>query len=124
MELAQSKALWMAATAINEEIHELTPSLLSPTVGADVSYSIQTEGEPVSETPIRCLLKPHADGGLVLLTVNLDDAVIKATYQFPGGLGMVHPLFEERPQYELDPGQTTFEDMYALVEAAVARVRG
>jgi hypothetical protein len=122
MELAESKALWVAATYINREIRELTPSLLSPTVGEEVKYSVKTEGEPVSQSPLRCLLKPHPEGGYVLLTVNVDDAVMKATYEFPGGLKSVQRMFEEREPFDLKPGQTTFEDVYDPFEVHVYRV--
>lgn len=122
MELAESKALWMAATFINREIKELTPLLLAPTVGEQVVYSLKTEGAPVTDTPIRCLLKPHPEGGFVLLTVNLDDAVMKATYEFPGGLKSVQPLFEERSAYELKADQKAFEDMYDPFEVHVYRI--
>lgn len=122
MELAESKALWMAATSINREIAELTPSLLSPTVGEDVKYSVTTEGEPISASPLRCLLKPHPEGAYVLLTVNVDDTVMKATYEFPGGLASVQPMFEERVAYDLTPAATTFGDTYDPFEVHVYRV--
>jgi hypothetical protein len=122
MEIAQAKALWTATTFLNRELKELTPSLLSPTVAEQVKYSVKTEGQPVSDTPIRCLLKPHPQGGYVLLTVNLDDAVMKATFEFPAGFKSVEPLFEERPAFELKPGQKTFEDMYDPFEVHVYRI--
>ena len=123
MELAQSRAMWEAATFINQELHELTPVIFSPTVSEDeVRYSLTSEGEPVSLVPLRCLLKPHPEGGYVLLTVNLDDAVMKATYEFPAGLASVQPMFENRLPYELEPGQTTFEDMYDPFEVHVYHI--
>ncbi len=122
MEIAEAKALWTAATFINHELKELTPSLLSPTAPEQVKYSVRTEGRPVSNTPIRCLLKPHPDGGYVLLTVNLDDAVMKVAYEFPAGIKSVQPLFEQRPPIELKPKQKTFEDMYDPFEVHVYRI--
>jgi len=122
MEIAESQALWTAATFINQELKALTPALLSPTAPESVKYSLKTEGQPVSNVPIRCLLKSHPDGGYVLLTVNLDNAVVKGTYEFPGGLKQVQPLFEERPAYELKEGQKTFDDMYDPFEVHVYRV--
>lgn len=122
LELVESRALWEAARQVNTEIKELTPSLLSPTVGEEVKYSLKTEGTAVSQSPIRCLLKPHPDGGYVLLTVNVDDAVMKVTYEFPGGLESVQPLFENRLPFELQPEQKTFEDMYDPFETHVYRI--
>lgn len=122
VEIAEAKALWMTATAINAELKTLTPSLFSPTVPNEVKYSLTTEGEPVSATPVRCLLKPHPERGYVLLTVNLDDAVIKVTYQFPAGLASVQPLFEERLPLGLKADSQTFEDMYDPFEVHVYHV--
>jgi hypothetical protein len=122
MERVASVALWQAATFINLELKELAPALLSPTAPEAVKYSLKTEGEPISQTPLRCLLKQHPDGGYVLLTANLDDAVIKGTYDFPGGFKSVQPLFEERPAFELKPEQKTFEDMYDPFEVHVYRI--
>lgn len=122
LELVESRALWEAARQVNTEIKQLTPSLLSPTVGEEVKYSLKTEGTGVSPSPIRCLLKPHPEGGYVLLTVNLDDAVMKVTYEFAGGLRSVEPLFENRAAFELQPEQKTFEDMYDPFETHVYRI--
>jgi len=123
MQLAQSKALWMAAESINREIHELTPVLLSPTVGQDVAYSLQITGEGVSNDPVRCILKPHPEGGYVLLTVNCDDAVFDVTFDFPGGLSAVEPMFENREPIEVEEGTTKFADVYEPFEVHVYRVR-
>ncbi len=123
LELVESRALWEAARQVNTEIKELTPSLLSPTVGEEVKYSLKTEGTAVSQSPIRCLLKLHPEGGYVLLTVNVDDAVMKVTYEFPGGLKSVQPLFENRAAFELQPDQKTFEDMYDPFETHVYRIQ-
>jgi len=122
VELAEAKALWLTAAAVNREVKALTPSLLSPTVPAAVKYGLKSEGKPVSDMPLRCLLKPHPDGGYVLLTVNLDDAVMKAVYEFPAGLVTVQPLFEERPPLELNAERKGFEDMYDPFEVHVYRV--
>ena len=124
MQLAQSKALWMAAEQINREIHELTPSLLSPTVGEDVEYKVTVRGEVPSDTPLRCLLKPHPDGGYILLTVNIDDAVLNVTYDFPGGLTSAAPLYENRDPLEIEEGKTTFEDLYEPFDVHVYRIDG
>ncbi|MBM3499175.1 MAG: hypothetical protein FJX74_10950 [Armatimonadetes bacterium] len=124
MQLAESKALWMAAEQINSELRELTPSLLSPTVGDEVKYSLKIEGEAVSDAPVRCLLKPHPDGGYVLLTVNLDDAVLNVTYELEGGLTAVEPLFENRPALELQEGTRSFQELYEPFDVHVYHING
>ena len=43
------------------------------------------------------MLKPHPDGGYVLLTVNIDEATLNATWTFPEELESVELLFESRP---------------------------
>ena len=122
MEIVEAAALWKAAAFINREIKELTPALLSASAPEAVKYSVKTQGESITETPVRCLLKQHPDGGYVLLTVNLDDAVMKGTFEFPGGLKSVQPLFESRPAFEQKPDQKTFEDMYDPYEVHVYRI--
>jgi len=122
MQIAQSKALWIAARQINRELHELTPSLFSPTVGQEVKYTVTTKGEHVTDVPIRCLLKPHPDGAYILLTVNLDDAVLFTTFEFPDGLEAAAPLFENREPFEIKPDQTSFTDRFEPFEAHVYRI--
>lgn len=121
MDLAAAEALWMAATQTNREIHELTASLLSSTV-VDVDYGVEVKGESISEDPIRCLLKPHPDGGYVLLTVNLDDAVLSATYTFPSALQSAQRLFENRPSAETNDDKKTFTDHYEPFDVHVYRI--
>ena len=50
-----------------------------------------------TENPIHCLLKPHADGGYVLLTVNLEDTVETARFTFSTQLAALEKLFENQP---------------------------
>ena len=121
MDLAAAKALWMAATQVNREIHDLTPALLSPTV-IGVEYNVEVKGESISDDPIRCLLKPHPDGGYVLLTVNLDDAVLSATYTFTSALESAQCLFENRPPLEGSDDKKTFTDRYEPFDVHVYRV--
>jgi len=123
MEIAQSKALWMAATYTNEEIRTLAPALLSPTVGETVRYTVDVKGESLTEAPVRCLLKPHPEGGFALLTVNLDDAVLNVTFEFPDGLTGVMPLFENRTAYELESDSTRFSDLYEPFDVHVYRIK-
>lgn len=122
MQLVQSKALWTAATQINKELYELTPSLLAPTVGAELEYSVVTTGERISDTPIRTLLKPHPNGGYILLTVNLDDAVLFSTFTLPAGFKTVTPLFENRKPYPVTTQQTEFTDRFEPFDVHVYRI--
>jgi len=103
-----ARALWDTAAQINAEIGRLTPVILAPTVGEEVGYSVEVTGEPVTEAPIRALLKPHPERGFVLFTVNLDNAVLKATIRFGRPLARVQPLFENRPEIGISPGTRTF----------------
>lgn len=108
MQLIMARALWDAAAHINTELGRLTPVILAPTVGEDVGYSLEVEGEPVTESPIRALLKPHPERGFVLLTVNLDNAVLKARIAFESPLTRVQPLFENRSEMEISSGTRAF----------------
>jgi hypothetical protein len=60
----------------------------------------------------------------VLLTVNLDDAVLNVTHEFPAGLASVAPLFENRPPLDLEPETKAFTDLYEPFEVHVYRVEG
>lgn len=122
MQLVQSKALWMTARQINQELHELRPSLFSPTVGQEVKYTVMTKGRHVTDAPIRCLLKPHPDGGYILLTVNLDDAVLFTTFEFPEGLKAAAPLFENRKACEIKPNGASFTDRFEPFDVHVYRI--
>lgn len=96
MQLIASRALWEAATQINTELAELTPAILSPTVGADFPCEVALEGTAPTPTPIRIMVKALGEGKYLLLTVNLDDAVLKATFTFPATLTSVTTRFENQ----------------------------
>ena len=69
----RAAALWRAAAALNRELAALAPALLSPT--SPEPYAVAVQGEQVSDTPVRCLLKTEpvgAEGSLVLICVNMD----------------------------------------------------
>ncbi len=98
LKLQQSKAVWETAAQFNAEFAELKPVILSPTVGPEVDYSVSiTKGTMRTPADIRAMLKPHPDGGFVLLTVNIDEAVLNAEWTFPGELASVHIMFENDP---------------------------
>jgi hypothetical protein len=83
-QLRQSRDLWHATAALNAELETLKPSLLSPT--ADVPYEVALDDawKPVTETPIRTLLKTNPAGGYTLLMANVDAAQQKVRVRFPG----------------------------------------
>jgi hypothetical protein len=121
MQMIASKALWSAAEQINKEIKDLTPSLLSPTV-KDVDYKVEISGEAVTEMPINCMLKPHPDGGYVLLTVNVDDAVLNVKYTFPEKLQEVVKMYENQPPQTLSEDGKSFSVRYEPFDTHVIRV--
>lgn len=119
----QSRALWATAAQINAELKELTPVILSPTIGPDVPYSVHiAKGEPFTAADIRAMLKPHPEGGYVLITVNIDNAVLSAETRFEQPLKSVQPLFENRPPLELEEGQASFLDHYEPFDTHVFRI--
>ena len=73
-QLRASRELWSAAAAINHEINELRPALLSPTATTPYQVFLDPSWPPVTPEPIRTLLKTHPTGGQVLIIVNVDAA--------------------------------------------------
>lgn len=123
MQLAQSRGLWAAASHINRELAQLAPALLSPTVGVDFDYTVKVEGKGVTATPIRCLLKPHPDGGYVLLSVNVDDALLKVTFTFPGKIQETSVLHENRQPATPGEDGRSFSLNYEPFDTHVVRVQ-
>lgn len=68
-QIEQSTALWQAAAAINKELSDLSPYLLSPTIDPAVQISIK--GRAISPNPIRILAKSY-QGNRLWIVVNLD----------------------------------------------------
>ncbi len=122
-QLIQSKALWDTAAQINRELAELTPAILSPTVGPELNYTAHIEGKAPTPTPIRALLKPSLEGGYLLLTVNVDDAVLKTTYAFPKPIADAQVLFENRPPEKLAPGSKEITLTYEPFDTHVIRIK-
>ena len=123
MQMAQSRACWDAAAQINKELTELTPVILAPTVGTEAGYSVKIEGTSPTLNPIRCLLKPHPDGGYVLLSVNCDDAVLKVTYNFAKALAGAEALYENQGPLPLGADGKSFTALYEPFDTHVIRVR-
>lgn len=124
MHRIQSQALWAAAAQVNRELTELTPILLSPTVGPEVKYSLGIiKGQPKTKADIHSLLKPHPDGGYVLLTVNLDTSVLIARIEFASALASAERLFEDRNPASLSEDTRSFDEHYKPFEVHVYRVQ-
>jgi hypothetical protein len=123
MELIQSKALWETAAQVNAELKELTPLLLSPTVGPEFEISAKVEGEAVTASPLRCMMKRDAAAGsYLLLAVNVDDAVLTATVTLPKPLNNIRVLFENRTAPSADATRTRFTDRFEPFDVHVYRL--
>jgi len=123
-QLVASRALWAMATQVNRELAELAPVLLAPTVDpALMPYGIAVTGLGRSEEPIHALLKPHPEGGYVLLSVNLEDVVLEATYSFPTRLQSVERLYENQLPMALEAAAKEFTDTYEPFETHLYRIR-
>jgi hypothetical protein len=68
-------------------------------------------------------LKRAPDGKLVLLSVNLDDAVLEATYRFAGGLKSAQTMFENQPPLALEKDQHWVKVHYEPFEAHVLELQ-
>lgn len=112
MQLTASRALWDAATQINQELTELTPVILSPTVSTAFPFEVALEGTAPTPAPIRIMVKSLGAGRFLLLTVNLDDAVLKATFTFPDALASVTTRFENQLPLSLPEGAKEFALTY------------
>jgi hypothetical protein len=121
-QLVQSRALWDTAVQINKELKELTPVIFAPTAGEELAYSVTPEGETITPSPIRALLKPHPDGGYVLFTVNLDNAIVVATYDFNRALRSVAALFENREDPAVACEGKRFVEDYEPFETHIYRI--
>ena len=122
-QLIAARALWMMACQVNREVRELAPSILSPTIEAKTcEYSVGV-GLGRTEHPIHCLLKPHPAGGYVLLTVNLEDTVETARFDFGTKLAGLEKLFENQPAPALISDGKAFEDRFEPFEVHVYRLK-
>jgi hypothetical protein len=122
IQMIKSKALWETMTQVNSELKTLTPNILSPTVGNDFKYSLDIVGTAPTDTPIRCLLKPDPSGGYVLLTVNLDDAVLKVTYTMPKEMKSAETLFESRQPEKLSADSKSFTLTYEPFDTHIVKI--
>lgn len=112
MQLVNARALWDATRQINAELAELTPALLSPTVGADFACEITVEGTAPTPAPIRVMVKALGEGRYLLLTLNLDDSVLKSTFRFPQAVASATTRFENALPIVLSEGAKEFSLTY------------
>ena len=122
VQLIKAKASWEAMARINKELAELTPSILSPTVGDDFKYTVDIVGTAPTPAPLRCMLKPHPGGGYVLLTTNLDDAVLQVTYTLPTAVKGAELLFENQEPPQLSADGKSFTLTYEPFDTHVVRI--
>ncbi len=94
-QLRLSRDLWNAAAALNAELKELEPALLSPTARLEYKISLDPAWPPVTKEPVRTLLKTHPAGGYVLLVVNIDAAPQHLRIDLPEPLAATQ-LFEAK----------------------------
>jgi hypothetical protein len=122
-QMVQGKALWEMATQINSELIELTPALLSPTLGDDAPYKVQVQAkEPVTPTPLHCMLKRDDRGWLVLIAVNVDDAVLSATFTVPISINGIEILQENRLGPDIAADRRTFTERFEPFDVHVYRI--
>jgi len=99
----------------------LTPALLSPTV-SDTKYSVTFEGEAITESPIRTLLKPRSETEWVLLAVNMDDAVLRANVRFEAGVKSAEFMFEGATAIDLQDDPQVIPLIFEPFETHVLRI--
>ncbi len=80
-------------------------------------------GTSPTDMPIRTLLKPHLEGGYVLLTVNVDDAVLKVSYRMPKEIKAAAVLYESRPPEKLAADSKSFTLSYEPFDTHVVRIQ-
>ncbi len=95
-QLRLSRELWQAAVALNREIEQLRPALLSPTAKLPYEVHLDSDWPPVTPEPIRTLLKTDPSGGFVLLVVNIDASPQRVRIVFPDSNLAAEQLFESQ----------------------------
>ena len=121
LQALQAEQLWRTVAQVNQELKTLTPVLLSPTV-SDTEYSVSYEGEAITESPIRTLLKPRSETEWVLMAVNMDDAVLQATVRFEPGVESAELMFEGETEIELQDEQRVIPLIFEPFETHVLRI--
>ena len=118
----QAEVLWKTVAQLNRELRQLAPALLSPTI-SEVEYSVRFEGESITETPIRTLLKPLSKNEWVLLMVNMDDAVLNANLEFDRIIKSAEWMFEGSSVLKREEVGTSFEVLFEPFTTRVLRLQ-
>ncbi len=90
-----ARELWNRLPGLTAEIRALAPSLLQP--GPDMGYRVAIADGSARGTPIRTLLKPLADGAVVLMAVNVEARPVAVRYEFDRPLVHVTRMFGDTP---------------------------
>lgn len=123
MQLVQSRALWEAATQINEELQALAPIIFLPTTDESLGLTLAVEGEAETENPIRILAKPTGNGSFILLTVNLDDAMLRGTFEFTRTVTHAATRFEQQIPLVLEEEAHAFSMSYEPFAVHVLQIK-
>jgi hypothetical protein len=122
-QMVHARSLWEMAKQINAELRELTPILLSPTLGDDSPYKVEVKAkESVTPTPLHCMLKRDGQGRLLLLAANVDDAVLSATFHVPVSINGIEVLFENRHGPDIAADRSTFTERFEPFDVHVYRI--
>ena len=117
-----AKALWDTAASINRELHELAPAILSPTAGAEIDYRVSFEGDAITPSPLRALLKHHPGGGFILLTVNMDNTALTGKIEFGQSPGKIELMFAGDEQVKTDADGRSFALSYEPFQVRVLKL--
>lgn len=83
-QMRMSRELWQTAAAINREIAQLRPALLSPTATLKYEVDLDDTWPTLTPDPLRTLLKHDRAGGWIMLLVNVDASPVSARVRIAG----------------------------------------
>jgi hypothetical protein len=115
--LEMAAAAWEATAQTNTELLELAPAIFSPT--STKQYTVSFQGENVTDTPIRTMLKSTSDGHDILIAVNIDRASCSAAIAMEGLGDRVQVLFEQR---DIQVVNSTFVDTFGEMDTHIYRL--
>lgn len=121
-QLRQSKELWHATAALNEQITTLRPALLSPTAKVDYSVEVDDSWKPVTKTPIRTILKENPAGGYVLLVANIDAVPQHVRIRFADKKFKTTELFNPPGAFFLETKEDAMEFMSGAWDVRIFQI--